>query len=61
MDLIAVRTDDFDAILSMEFLAKKGLITIPSTGSLLIMGEKPASAREGEAIYWVEAIVRTTV
>ena len=42
MDLIAVRMDDFDVLLGMEFLAEKGVIPIPSTGSLLIMGEKPA-------------------
>ena len=33
--------DDFDVILGMEFLVEKGVIPIPSTGSLLIMGEKP--------------------
>ena len=41
-DLIAVKMDDFDVILGMEFLAEKGVIPIPSTGSLLIMGKKPA-------------------
>ena len=41
-DLIAVKMDDFDVILSMEFLAENGVIPIPSTGSLLIMGEKTA-------------------
>ena len=40
-DLIAVRMDDFDVIWGMEFLAEKGTIPIPSTGSLLIMDEKP--------------------
>ena len=40
-DLIVVRMDDFDVILSMKFLAKKGAIPTPSIGSLLIMGEKP--------------------
>ena len=34
--------NDFDMILGMEFLAKKGVIPIPFTSSLLIMGEKPA-------------------
>ena len=42
MDLIAVRMHDFDVILGMEFLVEKGVIPIPSTGSLLTMGEKPA-------------------
>ena len=41
-DLITMRMDDFDVILGMEFLGKKGAIPIPSTSSLLIMGEKPA-------------------
>ena len=41
-DLIDVKMDDFDVILGMEFLAEKGIIFIPSTGSLLIMGKKPA-------------------
>ena len=39
-NLIAMRMDDFDVILGMKFLAEKGAIPIPSTGSLLIMGEK---------------------
>ena len=29
-------------ILGMEFIVEKGVISIPSTRSLLIMGEKPA-------------------
>ena len=41
-DLIAVRMDDFNVILGMAFLVEKVVILIPSTGSLLIMGEKPA-------------------
>ena len=41
-DLIAVWMDDFDVILSMEFLTEKGIIPIPSTENLLIMGEKSA-------------------
>ena len=50
--MIAMRMDDFDVVLGMEFLAKKGVIPIPSTGSLLIMGEKPAmvSAKVKQAI-----------
>ena len=40
-NLIAVRMDDSDMIMGMEFLAEKGVIPILSTGSLLIMGEKP--------------------
>ena len=40
-DLIAVKMDDFDVIFGMEFLAEKGVIPIPSTRNLLIMGEKP--------------------
>ena len=42
MNLIALRMDDFDVILGMEFIAEKGAIPIPSTGSLLIIGEKPS-------------------
>ena len=38
--LIAVRINDIDVILGIEFLAEKGTIPIPSTRSLLIMGEK---------------------
>ena len=41
-DLIAVRMDDFDVIVGMEFLARKGIIPIPSTGSLLIIDKKSA-------------------
>ena len=37
-----MRMDDFDVILRMEFLVEKGVIPIPSSESLLIMGEKPA-------------------
>ena len=40
--MIVVRMDDFDVILRMEFLVEKGVIPIPSSESLLIMGEKPA-------------------
>ena len=40
-NLIALRMDNFDMILGMELLAEKGVIPILSTGSLLIMGEKP--------------------
>ena len=36
-----MRMDNFDVILGMEFLAKKGSIPIPSISSLLIKGEKP--------------------
>ena len=39
-DLIAVKMDDFCVILGTESQAEKGVIPIPSTGSLLIMGEK---------------------
>ena len=35
-----MRMNDFDVILGMEFSAENGVIPIPSTGSLLIMGEK---------------------
>ena len=41
-DLIALRIDDFDVILGMEFLVEKGVIPIPSTRNLLIMGERLA-------------------
>ena len=37
-----MRMDDFDMMLGMKFLAGKDVIPIPSIGSLLIMGEKPA-------------------
>ena len=51
-NLIAMRMDDFDVTLGVEFLAEKGVILIPSTGSLLIMGEKPTmmSAKVKQAI-----------
>ena len=41
-NLIAVRMNDFDVILGMEFLTEKGPIPLPSTESLFIIGEKPA-------------------
>ena len=34
--------DDFDVILGMKFLAEKGVNSVPSTKSFLILGEKPA-------------------
>ena len=40
-NLTAVRMDDFDVILGMEFLVEEGVIPILSTGSFLIVGEKP--------------------
>ena len=49
-DLITVRMDDFDVILGMEFLEEKCAIPIPSTGSLLIMGEKPTMVPEPEKV-----------
>ena len=40
--MIVVRMDDFDVILGIKFLMEKDAIPVPSTGSLLIMSEKPA-------------------
>ena len=40
-DLIVIQMDNFDVILGIEFLVEKGVIPIPSTRNLLIIGEKP--------------------
>ena len=42
IDLIAVKLDDFDVILGMDFLVDKGGIPIPGAHSLLLMGDRPA-------------------
>ena len=58
--MIAVKMDDFDMILGMEFLVEKGTIPIPSTRSLLIIGEKhimvPAKVKQAIKLKLLSAL-----